>query len=516
MLDNKNYYPTPNDLIRRMIEKIDIRTIKYILEPSAGSSSIIDYYKQYYKSHSSRYMRDDYNVDDYISFDAIELDKNLSDLLKGKNINVVWDDFLTFQPQRFYSLIIMNPPYDNGCEHVLKAIRIQERIGGKIVTLLNGETLKNPYSNNRKTLVNLLKQYNADIEYIPNAFSDAERKTDVETALIYIDVPMTNDETIFEKEFKRDSANIGFSTFQALIPNMNKLETLIFECDMIKKSTIELFKEKFKIDKLLEGMKLKSKIQICDDCCKPNILSINSFINKINLEYWQKFIEETDFKNRLPSKLKNSFSYNMEKQEDISFNMENVKYFYEKLIKSIPQSYEETVAKVFDDLTHKYVYTDSTWNTTIHYYSGWKTNKAYKINKKVIIKCYHESMYHFPDELMDLNIIFENISGIKDKIDDNKKDIRGAIERCEKNIETEFFTLDSYKKQTLHITFKNQEYLDQFNILASKGKNWLPSDFGKKSYDDMDENEQLLIENFGITATQYTKYSKQKDYLRLQ
>jgi len=364
-----------------------------------------------------------------------------------------------------------------------------------------------------------LEKYNSDIEYIQNAFSEAERQTDVETAMIYINVPMTNDETIFEREFKRDFKDINFTSFQALVPNMNKLETLIFECDLIKKSTIELFKEKFKIEKMLEGMNLKSKIQICDDCCKPNVLSINSFINKINLEYWQKFIDETDFKNRLPSKLKNNFTYNMEKQENITFNMDNVKYFYDELVKSIPQSYEETVAKLFDDLTYKYVYTDSAWNKTIHYYSGWKTNKCYKIDKRCIIKCSHGYLYSLPDELTDLNIIFENISGIKDNINDYKDGKRDkilkAIERCEKNIETEFFTLDSYKKGTLHITFKNQEYLDQFNILANKGKNWLPSDFGQKSYENMTEEEQVLVENFGITVEQYMRYTKQKDYLRL-
>ena len=47
-----------------------------------------------------------------------------------------------------------------------------------------------------------LNQYNADIKYIEHGFVDAERKTDVEIALIYINVPMQDKETMFEKEFK--------------------------------------------------------------------------------------------------------------------------------------------------------------------------------------------------------------------------------------------------------------------------------------------------------------------------
>ena len=39
--------------------------------------------------------------------------------------------------------------------------------------------------------------------------------------------------------------------------------------------------------------------------------------------------------------------------------------------------------KIFDEFSIKYNYSD--FATNIHYYNGWKTNKAYKINKKVIL-----------------------------------------------------------------------------------------------------------------------------------
>lgn len=514
--DNKNFYPTPTNIIRKMLEKIDTKLIRYILEPSAGSGSIIDYYAKYYEIHNGRYIEYKKKPQDYYMFDAIEIDNDLTDLLKGKGINVIWDDFLSFQPQRFYELILANFPFDRGCDHLLKAIEIQERIGGKIVCLLNAETIKNPYSNNRKTLIHLLEKYNAEIEYIQNAFSEAIRETSVEVALIYINIPMKDNETMFEREFKRDNPEINFRDIQAVTTNKNKLETLIFECELIKKSGIELFKEKLKIDSLLEGMNLKSKLRICDDSYKAEILSINSFISKIDLEYWNKFINETDFKNRLPSKLRNNFSYNMEKQKDIPFNMENVRYFYEQLIKSIPRSYEETVAQVFDSITSKHYYSDREWEKNIHCYSGWKSNNGFKINKKCIISCYNNGwMYSLPETLTDLNIIFENISGEKDDLHKNNGELLSKIKSYGKNIETKFFILDAYKKNTLHITFKNQEYLNQFNILAGKGKNTLPPDFGSKSYSDMTKEEKALVPLLGITPEQYMRYSKQKDYLRL-
>jgi hypothetical protein len=518
--ENPNFFPTPDKLIRRMLEKVETLKIKYILEPSCGKGNIIDYYKKYYLNHNSRYIGHKENTDKYITFDAIEIDENLSSLLKGKGINVVWDDFLSFEPQRFYDLIIANFPFDRGVDHLLKAIEIQERIGGQILCIINAESLRNQYSNNRKHLATLLNKYNAEIEYTQNAFTESERYSDVEIAMIYIDVPMQNSETMFEHEFKRENPDISFEEVQQSIAlKKNKLEQLIFECEMIKKSGIELFKEKLKIDKLLEGMGLKSKLGITDDTYNSKPITVNEFINKINLEYWNKFINETNFKDRLPSKLRNNFTYNMEKQKDITFNMENVQYFYEELMKSIPQSYEETIAQVFDSITSKHYYSDREWEKNIHCYSGWKSNNGFKINSKCVISCYNNGwLYSLPELLTDFNIIFENISGTKDDLRKNNNELLERIKRHEKKIETEFFILDSYKKQTLHITFKNKDYLNAFNILAGKGKNTLPPDFGEKPYNNMTREEKEIVNNFGLNISEYSKIcliSKQNNLLRL-
>src|SRR5699024_605063 len=50
--------------------------------------------------------------------------------------------------------------------------------------IINKQTLANAYSNDRQTLLSKLDEYNADIEYVSEAFTEAERKTDVEVALI--------------------------------------------------------------------------------------------------------------------------------------------------------------------------------------------------------------------------------------------------------------------------------------------------------------------------------------------
>ena len=88
-----------------------------------------------------------------------------------------------------YDLIIMNPPFSNGCKHLLKALEMQQRNGGAVICLLNAETLKNECTNERIMLNRMLEEYNADIQYIQDAFVDAERKTSVEIALIKVKLP---------------------------------------------------------------------------------------------------------------------------------------------------------------------------------------------------------------------------------------------------------------------------------------------------------------------------------------
>ena len=40
---NKDFYPTPENLISKMFSKVNKKSIKNILEPSAGKGNIVDY-----------------------------------------------------------------------------------------------------------------------------------------------------------------------------------------------------------------------------------------------------------------------------------------------------------------------------------------------------------------------------------------------------------------------------------------------------------------------------------------
>ena len=55
---NKEFYPTPKWLIKKMLDSIDIKKVKYILEPSAGKGDIIDEIKEKYENcYGYRYSK---------------------------------------------------------------------------------------------------------------------------------------------------------------------------------------------------------------------------------------------------------------------------------------------------------------------------------------------------------------------------------------------------------------------------------------------------------------------------
>ena len=247
--DDVGFYPTPPEVAEKMLSGIKWDGINSILEPSAGKGDILRILTRY---------EDNYNSKGF-DVDCIEIDANLRQILKynfsqerkkelwrqrkeitGKykycehhfnagwryysdtakeyipvpqddrakiesideeekyifqnGIHIVHDDFLTYTPFKTYDLIIMNPPFSNGDRHLLKALKIQEK-GGNIICLLNAETLKNPYTETRKELLKKLNEYNASIEYIEHGFTTAERKTDVEIALIKVSIEAVQEES---------------------------------------------------------------------------------------------------------------------------------------------------------------------------------------------------------------------------------------------------------------------------------------------------------------------------------
>ena len=202
--ENKDFYPTPEALSKKMIEKVKFFDGMKVLEPSAGkgdlAGQVVKAYEKEMQKKSGRYSK--YSP---IDLDVIEKDTNLQKILKGSGYRLIDEDYLKNRTEKWYDLIIMNPPFSDGVHHVLKAAEMISK-GGQLVALLNASNIKRPNTVYEKDLVRKIADYEAEVEYLEGEFatSEAERKTNVEVALIYFDIKAKRKKSIVVENLKKD------------------------------------------------------------------------------------------------------------------------------------------------------------------------------------------------------------------------------------------------------------------------------------------------------------------------
>ena len=434
----------------------------------------------------------------------------LQAFLKRGKVNIVHDDFLTFKPHKQYDLIVMNPPFKDGDKHLLHALDLQ-RDGGAVVCLLNAETIRNPFTNMRKELIKKLDKYNAIIEYVESAFENAERNARVDVAIVKVNIPAVEETSkIFERLDKAAEEEEYIADVTDITVN-DYIETMVRQFNIECKAGVELIKE-YKamqpriMSSLTAGKYDKPILQLKLD---EDDLSINAYLHKVILKYSRWLFQNDKFMGKLTSTLRDQYYKSVEKMEDYDFSVFNIKEIATEMNAQIMAGVQSEIVKMFERLTVEHSYYPECKNN-IHYFSGWKTNLAHKIGKKSILPSYLLPSYSWSKEcidvyravdvLSDIEKIFDYLSGnMSDK--PLKVDLKDIIQLASnrgqlRNIECTYFTVDIFKKGTVHIKYKYPELIDRFNIYVARNKNWLPPNYGKVKYADMGAEEKAVVNDF--------------------
>lgn len=529
--DNKNrdFYPTPQNLIDKMLCDIDFSMIKSILEPSAGNGNIVEGLKKKEETHNKYYGYKEYKFD----IDCIEIDQNLQHILKGKDYRVVHNDFLTYETWKEYDAIIMNPPFSNGCKHLLKALEMQSRNGGIVICLLNAETLKNPCTKERLDLQRKLTEYNAKVEFIQDAFLEAERKTGVEIALIKVQLPEVKRESFIIEGLRKTQAKKGFEeTENTQLIDSDFFKGIVNQYQLEVEAGIKLIKEYYAMQPFIlsqfgKDEKTGETIQkggcIISMKVSKDGLSVNEYIKAVRGKYWTALFKNEKFIGQLTNNLKQDFYNKVEELSNYDFSLYNIYQLKVDIQKKVVSGIEKTIIALFDELSNQYSYLDET-SKNIHYYNGWKTNQSWIINKKVVIPLngYHDLNFSWGRfrptrgdvirKLQDIEKCFNYLDGGLTEAVDLEESLKFAEEFGEtKNIQLKYFTVTFYKKGTCHITFNNDELLKKFNIFGSQHKGWLPPSYGKKAYKDMTVEEKAIVNEFE-GEKEYNKVISNKEY----
>ncbi len=558
------FYPTPPALAERLLSGIQWETVESVLEPQAGKGNIVravmEKYSALHHYGDWKLNVDCVEIDPYLrsilqyefcgrrqdemcarlaqlnkkreydsrtgcrgelTGDEAEEYKMLSrerEMLHHLDLHIIHDDFHTFQSRKHYDLIAMNPPFADGDAHLLKAIEIQRRNGGMIRCILNAETIRNPYTNRRRFLVRKLRELEAEITYAEGAFSDGERSTDVEVALITVNIPVPKREsTIFDR--LRRAAEVDEPT-----PNdVTEMTVADFMGQIVSRfnvevdAGIELIREYEAMKPyILEGFEKSNYNYPTMTLCvgEPGRLSrgstpsINEYLRLVRTKYWGALFSNKEFVGKLTSNLREEYMKKVSAMADFDFTLFNIQQIAEQMSADMGRGIQETIVELFDKLTEEHSwYPECSKN--IHYYNGWKTNKVHKINSKVIIPTYGMfSSYAWSSkdtfEVHEAEKVISDIEKVFDYLDGNETaavDLHGVLLRaCEagqtRNIGCKYFDVTLYKKGTMHIKFRNQALVDRFNIYCCRKKNWLPPNYGRAAYADMSAEERAVVDGF--------------------
>jgi protein-L-isoaspartate O-methyltransferase len=168
-LEIEGYYPTPQELVTRVIDAADIEPGDNVLEPSAGSGTLADA-----ASAAGGEV------------DAVEVNPRLGAYLRSLGYPVVATNILDFAPGGIYDVVVMNPPFERGqdIDHVRHAARLLKP-GGRLVAIVSAGAVQRS-DRKAQAFREWLESQGATIEMLP---ATTFGRATVSTALVTLDVP---------------------------------------------------------------------------------------------------------------------------------------------------------------------------------------------------------------------------------------------------------------------------------------------------------------------------------------
>lgn len=476
-IETVQYYPTPKPLAELMMKRFSkgekfMRQFKSILEPSAGKGSLI----KAFKDQNGRYCR--------TNFFACEISSELRQLLASDNIPVLSSDFLEADlSNHYFDGVMMNPPFRNGVEHLLKAWSWLAP-GGRLICVLNASSVESPSLFGKdQLLAKVLADNESEVTYHENQFTNAENKTGVRVAVVMIDKPKAeeNFEHIFE-DLGQASDEMPDDEFEADEPGLipfNQIRALV---DAYRRTLAA----HAALNKAYEGIQALCPVALPDGV-NPTCPQYNEFALAVRKGCWHKVFAETKISNYMTGEMKKEFDKFVITQANLEFSEENVANLLCSLVSQIEMIRKKAVEQIFDKFTKYY-------DENRCHIEGWKTNKRWHANKKIILPFCGERDWSGGTVSLNYRGGHETVDDIEkalclltgtrlDEVSEKwqpearcpRSSIYWVMRKVEagKWYETEFFRAKLFKKGTLHLQFKTDELWRDFNVTACEGKNWV-------------------------------------------
>jgi len=482
---NSEFYPTPKEVISKMLAPYESKygyklASKTILEPSAGKGDILDFITDSGVRKSKLY--------------ACEINQDLQYILQEKSYKVINDDFLSYKGDYFFDLIIGNPPFSTGDQHLLKAWEILEE--GEIIFLLNAETILNPFSEKRKLILKLINDFGS-FEVLGDVFSTAERRTGVNVALVRLTKVATTKrfDFKFKNVTKEQHFGLNEETIKDQVATLDVVGNMVLQFSSLKEAYTQFLKATDRLQFYSQGLfKVDDVLKTVEG--QTNNEKYNSFCDGSKMQVWRQVIKKVGIERYMTNAVQQNFNRFTQTQGALDFTIENIQALVAMLIENSGNILEKAVVDLFDLFTSYY------HENRLHV-EGWKTNDKWKVNQKVILPNFLSSSYaeyysasHYRwSEYSDIDRVMCYLTGRRyEDFNEPVKEYPYNTQNREKTYkmislqhavsctkvgdsslqQSEFFFFRCYKKGTLHITFKDKFLWQEFNMRACAGKNWLP------------------------------------------
>lgn len=478
------FYPTPPALAIRAWRKFQTHIVR-VLEPSAGDGDLLANHP-----FEERWGRRGGPI-----IDCCEIDIEKHARLREQGFNVVGVDFLQYASGAHYSHILLNPPFAEGAKHALKAWDILW--DGEIVAILNAETVRNPCSKERQRLVSLIESH-GEVEFIANAFTvqEAERKTEVEVALVYLRKVADADEIIGDllAEMRRDTAGkelaAGYQEANAVALPNSVIENAVIAFNAATASMRDCVFSEAKASyyaSLLGDTMAARNGDIGSDkkTAKMSAEWVQEQIGKRYIELkdraWANILRSSNVTSRLSSAAQKRLEAEFEQIKQLEFSQSNIFGFLAGLASNQGKIQIEMLCDVFDTIT-KYHYDNSV------FYKGWKSNSKHYAGMRIktsrfILPGHGRDSWHSSPSwdserlLADFDKVFAMVDGQKEPALGLVQVFRERyqdIKRGER-VTSSYFDVRWFPGAgTIHFYAKDKKLIDRFNRLVGRHRNWLP------------------------------------------
>lgn len=442
---NKDFYPTPSDVIDVMLQGIVVEG-KRFLEPSAGKGDIVDRLQMM-------------GAEDVCIY---EKDESLSIIASTKG-RFLGDDFLKAQAEEIshVNYIVMNPPFSCADSHILHAWDIAPE-GCQIIALCNSNTLENDYSEKRKRLLRQIEENGDGSIDLGACFDTAERTTGVNVSMVRLFKPVTSADFDFEgfcmdaePEIHSENGIMQFNEVQAIVNTYVSSVKCFDDFNVIARRMNAMTK----LVDFGSGFSFNVSYQ-------KQVSSKEDFAKEMQKHCWRKVFAKMNLNKFVTSGVMKDINKFVETQQKYPFTVRNVYKMFEVIIGTRQQTLEKALVEAVDNFTrHTH---ENRYNV-----EGWKTNAGHMLNKKFIMTWMVEVSYGgkisaryngHTGNVEDLLKILCNLTasdysqmrGFREVIDD-------AGDRWGKWIDWDFFEICCYKKGTVHFKFKDLKHWELLN-----------------------------------------------------